>query len=114
MVLILGLEKKMSTEIGHTPAAVPADWVPGPQQGKWTYEDYAALPDDGNRYEVLHGVLYRAPSPDRWHQKASSAIFYHLYVAVQLAGLGEVYSGPFDVILDSKNTFQPDIDIVGE
>ena len=80
----------MSTEIGHTPAAAPADWVPGPPQGQWTYTEYAALPDDGNHYEVLHGVLYMAPSPDRWHQKASGAIFYHLYVAVQLAGLGEV------------------------
>src|SRR5229473_2437126 len=23
----------------------PADWVPGPPQGSWTYEDYAALLD---------------------------------------------------------------------
>jgi Uma2 family endonuclease len=102
----------MSTEMGHIPAAAPADWVPGPPQGQWTYEDYAALPDDGNRYEVLHGVLYMTPSPDRWHQEASGAIFYHLYVAVHLAGLGKVYSGPFDVMLDSKNTFQPDILVV--
>lgn len=102
----------MSTEIGHILAAVPADWVPGPLQGQWTYKEYAALPDDGNRYEVLHGVLYMAPSPDRWHQEASGAIFYHLYVAVHLAGLGKVYSGPFDVILDAKNTFQPDILVV--
>lgn len=102
----------MSTEMGHIPAAAPASWMPGPPQGKWTYEDYAALPDDGNRYEVLDGVLYMAPSPDRWHQKASGAIFYHLYAAVQLAGLGEVYSCPFDVVLDSKNTVQPDILVV--
>jgi len=102
----------MSTERGHILAATPADWVSGPQQGKWTYEDYAALPDDGNRYEVLDGVLYMAPSPDRWHQKASGAIFYHLYAAVQLTGLGEVYSGPFDVILDDKNTYQPDVLVV--
>jgi len=99
----------MSTEIDRIPAAAPADRVPGPPQGQWTYEDYAALPNDGNRYEVLHGVLYMAPSPDRWHQKASGAIFYHLYMAVQLTGLGEVYSGPFDVKLSSENTVQPDI-----
>ena len=36
---------------------VPADWVPGPRQGQWTYEMYAALPDDGHRYEVVKGVL---------------------------------------------------------
>ena len=26
---------------------IPADWVPGPGQGEWTYEDYMKLPDDG-------------------------------------------------------------------
>jgi Uma2 family endonuclease len=102
----------MSTEIGHIPAAVPAEGVPGPRQGMWTYEDYAALPDDGNRYEVLQGVLYMAPSPGKWHQKASVAISHYLYVAVQMAGLGEVYAAPFDVMLDAKNTVQPDVLVV--
>ena len=102
----------MLTKTGHIQAAVPADWVAGPQQGQWTYKEYAALPDDGNRYEVLQGVLYMAPSPDRGHQKASMAISHHLYVAVQLAGLGEVYAAPFDVILDEKNTVQPDVLVV--
>ena len=102
----------MSTEIGHIPAAAPAEGVPGPQQGMWTYEDYTALPDDGNRYEVLQGVLYMAPSPGKWYQKSSVAISHYLYVAVQMAGLGEVYTAPFDVMLDAKNTVQPDILIV--
>jgi Uma2 family endonuclease len=102
----------MSTEIGHIPAAAPAEGVPGPLQGMWTYEDYAALPDDGNRYEVLQGVLYMAPSPGKWHQKASVAISHYLYVAVQMAGLGEVYTAPFDVRLDAKNTVQPDVLVV--
>lgn len=35
-----------------------ADWVLGPTQGQWTYDGYAALSDDGNRYEIVHGVLY--------------------------------------------------------
>ena len=102
----------MPTEMRHILATTPADWVPGPQQGKWTYEDYAALPDDGNRYEVLDGILYMAPAPDRWHQKASGMISYHLIMSVQLTGLGEVYSAPFDVILGAKNTVQPDVLVV--
>ncbi len=28
---------------------VRADDVPGPKQGRWRYEDYAAIPDDGRR-----------------------------------------------------------------
>ncbi len=39
----------------------PADWVPGTPQGSWTYEAYAALPDDGQRYEVVQGVLIMSP-----------------------------------------------------
>jgi hypothetical protein len=42
---------------------MPADQMPGPEQGHWTYKDYAALPDDGHRYEIVDGVLYMAPSP---------------------------------------------------
>jgi hypothetical protein len=34
-----------------------------PEQGKWTYEDWLKLPDDGYRYEVIDGVLYMSPPP---------------------------------------------------
>jgi Uma2 family endonuclease len=102
----------MSTGMGHIPAAIPANWVPGPPQGQWTYQDYAALPEDGNRYEVLQGVLYMAPSPGRWHQKASILISYYLLLAIQFTGLGEVYTAPFDVVLDPKNTVQPAVLVV--
>jgi hypothetical protein len=35
---------------------LPANLVPGPVQGLWTYADYAALPDDGRRYELMERV----------------------------------------------------------
>lgn len=44
--------------------AVSADWVPGPYQGTWTYDAYAALPDDGQRYEIVQGVLVMTPAPE--------------------------------------------------
>ena len=28
-----------------------------PPQGEWTYEDYARLPNNGMRYEVIRGEL---------------------------------------------------------
>ncbi len=37
----------------HRWAVFCADWVKGPPQGQWTYNDYAALPDDGKRYEIV-------------------------------------------------------------
>jgi Uma2 family endonuclease len=33
-----------------------------------TYEDYAALPNDGRRYEVHDGELSVTPAPGRRHQ----------------------------------------------
>ncbi len=37
-----------------------------------TYADYAALPDDGQRYQLLEGELVMTPSPNRWHQEVST------------------------------------------
>lgn len=34
---------------------IPANHVSGPKQGNWTYDHYAALPDDGHRYELVNG-----------------------------------------------------------
>jgi hypothetical protein len=47
---------------------IRADHVPGPKQGEWTYSHYMAMPDDGQRYEIIDGVLYMSPSPNRGHQ----------------------------------------------
>ena len=42
----------MSVTETPLPMTVRADHVPGPPQGCWTYDDYAAIPDDGCRYEI--------------------------------------------------------------
>src|ERR1700749_2703166 len=36
----------------------------------WTVADLADFPDDGNRYEVLDGMLYVTPAPSFDHQTA--------------------------------------------
>jgi Uma2 family endonuclease len=90
----------------------PADWVPGPEQGSWTYDDYTALSDDGQRYEIVNGVLVMAPAPDGPHQDAVLRIAHYLLVYVEFAGLGKVRIAPFDVQLSSKNVFQPDVFVV--
>ncbi len=90
----------------------PADWVPGPPQGSWTYDDYAALPDDGHRYEIVNGVLIMAPAPSPGHQDIVGEIFAYLRTHVKLAGLGRVFPGPVDVELGPKNVYQPDVVVV--
>jgi len=92
--------------------ATPADWVPGPPQGSWTYDEYAALPDDGQRYEIVNGVLVMAPAPSPAHQDIVGMIFHYLLVQVKFAGLGRVFTAPIDVDLGQKNVFQPDVVVV--
>jgi len=100
------------TTIENTPVVVPADWVPGPPQGSWTYDDYAALPDDRRRYEVVNGVLVVAPAPDLGHQSIALWLSHYLFVYAELAGLGRVFAAPVDVELGPKNVFQPDVVVI--
>ena len=92
--------------------AIPADWVPGPEQGSWTYDDYAALPDDGKYYEIVNGVLLMAPPPSPEHQSITVRIAYYLFPHIELAGIGKLFTAPLDVVLSPKNTFQPDLVVI--
>ena len=100
------------TSPGRVPMVMPADHIPGPEQGLWTYKDYAAIPDDEHRYEIVDGVLYMAPSPNRSHQNTAFEIASYLRTHVKLTGLGQVYIAPFDVELNSQTVVQPDVIVV--
>ena len=91
---------------------IAADNVPGPGQGRWTYKEYAALPNDGHRYEIVDGVLYMTPSPTEWHQTVAGRIFRLLAAHVEDNGLGRVYIAPLDVELAPYVVVQPDILVI--
>jgi Uma2 family endonuclease len=74
-----------------------------------TYEDYCALPDEALRHEVIEGALFSEPSPRRAHQRAALRLATMLDAHVRARGLGEVYIGPFDVILDRTTVVVPDV-----
>jgi hypothetical protein len=99
--------------IGAMPSIVlPADHVAGPPQGHWTYEEYADIPDDDARYELLTGVLYMSPPPTDSHQFANNLIQTYLTIHVQFAGLGRVIGPPFNIILSPTDVVQPDVTVV--
>ena len=103
----------MTTMTASLPMVVRADWVPGPPQGCWTYDDYAAIPDDGHRYEVIDGVLYLMPAPNIPHQACSMRFSAHLWTHVEQGGLGRVFAAPVDVTLPgAASPVQPDIVVV--
>jgi Uma2 family endonuclease len=105
-------EKNVMTFPNHLPTTAPVDKIPGPDQGHWTYQDYANLPDDGKRYEVVDGVLFMTPSPGNEHQNAVGEIFAYLRESIRLQGLGKVILSPFDVELSPNQVVQPDIIVV--
>ncbi len=101
-----------TTSDNSMPVALPAKHVPGPRQGQWTYAAYAALPDDGRRYEVMNGVLIMAPAPNLDHQGASTRLVHYLFQLVESAGLGRVFHAPCDVELTPERVVQPDVFVV--
>lgn len=101
-----GKRKMIASE--NLSVMTPADWVSGPEQGKWTYEDYAAISEDG-RYEVVDGVLYMSPAPNVDHQEIIGEIFAYLHGFVRMTKSGKVFISPLDVELSYGNVVQPDI-----
>jgi len=96
----------------NLPVVIPANWIPGPKQGEWTYEDYAAMPEEGHRDEVVKGVLYMSPAPNRRHQKIVRKITRYLEDFVETPELGEIGMAPLDVELSHRNVVQPDVFVV--
>ena len=88
--------------------AMPA----GLQDQEWTVERALALPDDGNRYEVLDGELFVTPSPTWGHQSAISAIHPVLRAYVRAHGLGWAMLSPADIVISPRRLVQPDLFVV--
>jgi Uma2 family endonuclease len=75
----------------------------------WTYAEYARLPDDGNRYEVIAGELVVTPAPRPVHQEIVARLIVHLRGFADAHGLGRVLPGPVDVLLSDDDYLQPDV-----
>lgn len=73
-----------------------------------TYDIYAAMPDDGLRYEVLDGSLeLMSPGPNTSHQILSNDLQFTLASGCRAEYL--ILSAPLDVILSPTNVVQPDL-----
>ncbi|MCP4702257.1 MAG: Uma2 family endonuclease [Gammaproteobacteria bacterium] len=81
-----------------------------PRPGKWTYEDYLRLPDDGRRYEIIDGMLYMANAPGFDHQFTVSELHLQLGMFVKQRNLGIVLTAPFEIHLPGiAKPVQPDV-----
>jgi len=82
------------------------------QQTGWTAEMARALPDDGNRYEVLDGELFVSPAPTHAHQRALRLLYEQLAPYVHGNHLGEVLWSPADIEFSKQDRVQPDLFVV--
>ncbi len=80
-------------------------WLP---RGRpFTVADLDALPDDGNRYELIDGALVVSPAPAMRHQRL--VVRLCALLVTSCPGDLEVFVAPFDVRLADDTNVQPDV-----
>jgi Uma2 family endonuclease len=84
------------------------EWFP--HGHPFTKGDLDAMPDDGNRYEIIDGALIVTPAPSWQHQGAVTAIWYRLHRAC-LPDM-RVFVAPLDVEYAEDTVVQPDVLVV--
>jgi Uma2 family endonuclease len=92
------------------PTDAPA--ISGPQQGQWTYADWVALPDDGNRYEVINGVLFMTTAPHSFHQWVIRRLERFVGIPAEDQQLAFAFSAPIGVLMPGCDPVQPDYVVV--
>jgi len=79
------------------------------QSAKLGYQEFALLPDDGQRHEVINGEHFVNPAPGTHHQRLSIAIAFQLFAQITAKGLGQVFTAPTDLQLSDHDIVQPDL-----
>ena len=76
---------------------------------QFTVDDLANLPDDGNRYEVIDGVLYMTTAPSYFHQWIIRQIVRTLFKNLDDRDLGVTTWAPIGLFMSGCDPVQPDI-----
>jgi len=63
----------------------------------YTREEVLAFPEDGNRYELVHGELLVSPAPRARHQRAVGDLYFALRTFLVEHTAGEVLMSPADI-----------------
>jgi Uma2 family endonuclease len=81
---------------------------------EWTVDMLEALPDDGQRYEIIDGALFVTPAPSDVHQYVVGELYARLLGYLRGSGIGHPVISPADVRRGDRrrNRVQPDIFVV--
>ena len=75
----------------------------------WTRDAVLALPDDGQRYELVSGTLVVTPAPRGLHQRAVAELFLRLQEWLGRHPVAHVLFSPADITLGEDEILQPDL-----
>ncbi len=79
---------------------------------KLTYTEYALIPEDRNRHEIIDGDHYVSPAPTIYHQELAARLYELLRTTFGSTGRGRVLFAPVDVELTETDIVQPDLLVV--
>jgi len=78
----------------------------------YTADMVRALPDDGNRYEVVYGELLVTPSPRPWHQVLVHRLSLAIGNYLEREPVGIALTAPADISWGPDVLVQPDVFVV--
>ena len=80
----------------------------------WTVDMLDALPDDGQRYELIDGIVHVTPAPGLPHQLIAGYLYYLLTTYLRGSSVGRALISPSDVRRGdrTRNRVQPDTFVV--
>ena len=78
----------------------------------YTADQVRALPEDGNRYEVVHGELLVTPAPRALHQELVRRLLVALSRYLDAEPVGHVLPAPADISWGPDTLVQPDVFVV--
>jgi Uma2 family endonuclease len=80
----------------------------------YTVEEVLALPNDGQRYELVYGELLVSPAPHLLHQRIVGRVFRVVASYCEREGVGEAFISPADLTWGRKDVLaQPDVFVIG-
>ena len=75
----------------------------------YSAEMIRAIPDDGSRYETVHGELLVTPAPELWHQEIVRRLLGLLGQYLKRHPVGHVLQSPADISWSDDVLVQPDL-----
>src|SRR5436309_4797186 len=78
----------------------------------WDRARWEQLPDDGNRYEVIDGVLYMTTAPSTFHQWIVRRLDRFVGMPLEDQGHAYVFTAPVGVLIPGCDPVQPDFVVV--